>query len=738
MSARVSRRSVLKGSLVLAFSLVVPAPSAQGQGRRLPGDLARTPGLDAWLRIGADGVVTLMTGKVELGQGILTALGQLCADELDVEPARLRILSGDTRVCPPEGVTAGSMSIPNAGAAVRQASAEVRALLVSMAATRLRVPEQRLRVQDGTVRAPGGSAVTYWALVGGQTLNREATGTVAPKAASQRRHAGRPLPRLDLPAKLTGEPRFVQDLRPDTLVHGRVVRAPTPGASLVAVETSRVAAMPGVLKVVRDGDFLGVIATREWLAVKAAAALALAARWKDGAPLPVDPHAWLLAQPTQDAVIHRVERPTDVAPTRTLEATYRRPYQMHASIGPSCAVAAWDGSTMTVDTHSQSVFETSEAIARLLGLRKEQVHGRHVEGSGCYGHNGADDAAADAALLARALPGHAVRVQWSREDEHTHEPYGAAMVTKVRAGVDANGDVLDWDYALWSTSHGTRPFAEPGNLLAGRSLAKPFAQPTPRNGGPPSYSADRNAIPLYVFPGQTVTTHFVRAMPLRVSSMRGLGAYANVFSIESFVDELAHSAGVDPAEYRLRQLQDPRAKAVILRATERFGWSRFERRPHHGRGLAFARYKNLAAYCAVCLEVFVDPATHAPRVVRAVLAADAGEVVNPDGLANQLEGGLLQSLSWSLKEAVHHDARRILSRDWEGYPILTFSEAPPVDVQLIDRPEEPFLGAGEASQGPAPAALANAVFAATGLRVRDLPVTPERLAALRRAQGSGQ
>nr|WP_227027365.1 molybdopterin cofactor-binding domain-containing protein [Corallococcus soli] len=728
----------MKGSLVLAFSLVVPAPSAQGQGRRLPGDLARTPGLDAWLRIGADGVVTLMTGKVELGQGILTALGQLCADELDVEPARLRILSGDTRVCPPEGVTAGSMSIPNAGAAVRQASAEVRALLVSMAATRLRVPEQRLRVQDGTVQAPGGGAVTYWALVGGQTLNREATGTVAPKAASQRRHAGRPLPRLDLPAKLTGEPRFVQDLRPDTLVHGRVVRAPTPGASLVAVETSRVAAMPGVLKVVRDGGFLGVIATREWLAVKAAAALALAARWKDGAPLPVDPHAWLLAQPTQDAVIHRVERPTDVAPTRTLEATYRRPYQMHASIGPSCAVAAWDGSTMTVDTHSQSVFETSEAIAKLLGLRKEQVHGRHVEGSGCYGHNGADDAAADAALLARALPGHAVRVQWSREDEHTHEPYGAAMVTRVRAGVDANGDVLDWDYALWSTSHGTRPFAEPGNLLAGRSLAKPFAQPTPRNGGPPSYSADRNAIPLYVFPGQTVTTHFVRAMPLRVSSMRGLGAYANVFSIESFVDELAHSAGVDPAEYRLRQLQDPRAKAVILRATERFGWSRFERRPHHGRGLAFARYKNLAAYCAVCLEVFVDPATHAPRVVRAVLAADAGEVVNPDGLANQLEGGLLQSLSWSLKEAVHHDARRILSRDWEGYPILTFSEAPPVDVQLIDRPEEPFLGAGEASQGPAPAALANAVFAATGLRVRDLPVTPERLAALRRAQGSGQ
>lgn len=734
MSAPVSRRSVLKGSLVLAFALAGPdvAWAAPAKKNGLPQDLARTPGLDAWIRIGEDGVVTLMTGKVELGQGILTALGQLCAEELDVEPSRLRVVSGDTRVCPPEGPTAGSMSIPNGGAAVRQASAEVRALLVDMAAKRLRVPAKRLTVRDGTIQETGGSArITYWELVGGKRLQREATGTVAPKPASQRKQVGRPLPRVDLPAKVVGEARFVQDLRADTLVHGRVVRAPTPGASLVTVDSAPVAAMTGVLKVLRDGDFLGVIATREWQAVKAAAALTAAARWRDGAPLPEDPHAWLLAQPTQDTVIHSVERPTDVAPARTLEATYRRPYQMHASIGPSCAVAEWDGSTMTVHTHSQSVFETAEALAKMLGLAKEQVHCRHQEGSGCYGHNGADDVAADAALLARALPGRAVRVQWSREDEHTNEPYGSAMVTRVRAGVDANGDVLDWDYALWSMSHGTRPGGEPGNLLAGRSLAKPFRQPTPRNGGPPNYSADRNAIPLYAFPGQAVTTHFVTAMPLRVSSMRGLGAYANVFSIESFMDELAHAAKVDPAAFRLRQLRDERAKAVIVRATERFGWERFQRRPHHGRGLAFARYKNLAAYCAVCLEVVVPPDTLVPRVVRAVIAADAGEVVNPDGLANQLEGGLIQSLSWSLKEAVRYDSRRILSRDWEGYPILTFSEAPPVDVQIIDRPEEPFLGVGEASQGPTAAALANAVFDATGLRARDLPLTAERLKALR-------
>jgi nicotinate dehydrogenase subunit B len=304
-------------------------------------------------------------------------------------------------------------------------------------------------------------------------------------------------------------------------------------------------------------------------------------------------------------------------------------------------------------------------------------------------------------------------------------------VTRVRAGVDARGDVLEWDYELWSTSHGTRPGGEPGNLLAGRSLATPFAMPVPKNGGPPNYAADRNAIPLYTFPGQKVTTHFVTEMPLRASSHRSLGAYANVFAIESFMDELAHAAHVDPIEFRLRQLRDERAKAVILEAAERFGWSSYTQAPQRGRGVGFARYKNSASYCAVCLEVHVDPQSHAVQVVRAVLAADAGEVVNPDGLANQLEGGLIQSLSWSLKEAVRYDSRRILSRDWSTYPILTFSEVPPVEVALIDRPGEPFLGAGEAAQGPTAAALANAIFDATGTRVRELPLTPERLAAAR-------
>lgn len=732
MSTPVSRRSVLKGSLVMAFALAGSRAFGEKQGSKaLPNDLAKNRQLDAWLRIGADGVVTLKTGKVELGQGILTALGQICADELDIELSRLEIISGSTTLSPNEGVTAGSMSTPEGGTAVRYAAAEVRSLLIAMAGKNLGAPVERLRVRDGTITDPSsGSTVTYWNLIGGRQLNREATGSVAPKPASERRYVGRAVPRRDLPPKIAGEPIFVQDLRPANLVHGRVVRPPSPGATLAEVETSAVARMPGVLQVVRDGSFLGVIAAKEWQAIRAAESLARAARWREQAALPVDPYAWLLAQPAQDTVIQHTPRAGGPAPARILEASYRRPYQMHGSIGPSCAVAEWDGEALTVHSHSQSIFETTEAIAKLLGLPKDKVRGQHMNGSGCYGHNGADDAAADAALLAHAVPGRAVRVQWSRQDEHTWEPYGPAMVTKVRAGVDEKGDVLDWAYELWSTSHGMRPSGNPGNLLAGQALATPFPVPVPKNGGPPNYAADRNAIPLYAFPGQEVTTHFVTERPIRTSSHRSLGAYTNVFAIESFMDELAHAARVDPVDYRLRQLRDARAKAVIAKVIERFGWSTYSRSPHRGRGLAFARYKNLASYCAVCLEVEVDPQTRAVKVLRAVLAADAGEVVNPDGLANQLEGGLIQSLSWSLKEAVQYDAHSILSRDWSTYPILTFSEVPPVEVELIDRPGEPFLGAGEAAQGPTAAALANAVFDATGLRVRELPLTPQRLASM--------
>ncbi|MCA3260576.1 MAG: xanthine dehydrogenase family protein molybdopterin-binding subunit [Telmatospirillum sp.] len=735
MNATFGRRGFLKGAgyVALAFALV-PDEVANAQAPRavLPGDLNSVRRLDAWIRIEAAGRVTLLVGKVELGQGILTAVAQICADELDIDIERIDIVSGDTARVPNEGVTAGSFSMPNCGTAVRHAAAEVRAILLDLAAQKLGVPVETLSVEDGRV-VGANAAASYWDLALGQALEREATGTVAPKPAARHRYIGRSVPRRDLPAKVGGAPIFVQDLRLPGMLYGQIARPPAPVATLASVDLAAIERLPGVVKVVRDGSFLGVIARRREQANAAAAQLAATAQWKVEKSMSGDAAIfdWLrAAKPARDIEIMNKQRADGAVPAKTLEARYMRPYHMHGSIGPSAAVATYDpAGSVSIHTHSQSVFETGEAIAKMLGLPRDKVRCLHGQGSGCYGHNMADDAAADAALLARAMPGTPIYLQYTREGEHGWEPYGSAMVIETRAAVDAAGDVLDWNLELWSTPHGTRPGGEAGNLLSARYLEKPFAMPTPANGGPPNYAADRNAIALYDFPGQRAVTHFVTDMPVRVSSTRGLGAYANVFAIESFVDELAHAAGADPVAYRLRHMKDPRALEAIAVAAEKFGWSKWTKREGRGRGIAFARYKNTAAYCAVALEVEVQKRTGAVRVLRAVASNDSGHMVNPDGIANQIEGGLIQSLSWTLKEQVRFDDTRILSRDWADYPILTFSETPPVEVALIDRPGAPFLGTGEASQGPTGAALANAVFDATGVRFRRLPLTPERVRA---------
>lgn len=730
----VHRRRFLQGlgSLTLTFAVPLERAVAQTASAKRAGDLKTSPMLSAWLRINADGTVTLMIGKVELGQGILTAVTQICADELDVDLKRIRIVSGDTALVPNEGTTAGSQSMPGCAPAVQQASAEVRRILLDLAAAKLGTPAERLRVSDGTITGPDGATATYWELVTGKELEREATGSVPLKPVSEHRYIGRNVIRVDISAKMTGEPIFLQEYRPEGMAHGRVVRPPTYAARLLGVDVGPVERMPGVLKVVRNGSFLGVIAEREEQAVAAAAALEGAAEWQveDRLPGHEGIFAWLLAAKTEDKEIHRKVRAGGSEPAKVVEATYERPYQMHGSIGPSAAVATMgvDGALL-IQTHSQSVFETAEAIAKMLGLAPEKVRCQHMQGSGCYGHNMADDAAADAALLAVAVPGQPVRLLYSRDGEHKWEPYGSAMVIKTRAAVDADGNPLDWNLEVWSTPHGTRPGGEPGNLLSARYLEKPFMQPVPRNGGPPNYAADRNAIALYDFPGQRVVTHFIPEMPLRVSSTRGLGAYGNVFAIESFIDELARGAGADPLAYRLRLLKDPRARDVLAKAAEAFGWENFERKANRGRGIAFAQYKNYAGYCAVALEVEVNPPSGIVRVLRVATAADSGHAVSPDGIANQIEGGVIQSLSWSLKEEVKFDRTKVLSEDWASYPILTFTEVPPVDVAVIDRPGEPYLGMGEASQGPTAAALANAIFDATGVRFRRLPFTPERVKA---------
>jgi nicotinate dehydrogenase subunit B len=726
-----SRRDFIKtGALVIGFAL---APRlALAQPVRLPGSLNVNRRLDAWLSIDPNGRVTIFTGKIELGQGIGTALSQIAADELDVDLKRIDVVHGDTARTPNEGQTAGSLSVEQSGTALRFACAEARHILVSAAETRLGVAAAELNVSDGTIAAPGGATVTYWDLAGAADLKREATATVMPKRVAERKWVGKSIARRDIPAKFTGGAAYVQDIRLQGLVFGRVVRPPSPGAQLVSVDEARVRRMPGVVAVVRDGSFLAVAATREEQAIRACETLRQSAKWKETESLPPAGEALyrhLMNATAPARTVTEKTSATTAAPVKTLDALYTRPYQAHASLGPSCAVARWRDGALTVWTHSQGVFPLRADLAKAFAIDPRQVRCIHAEGAGCYGHNGADDVALDAALVARATSGKPVKLQWMRDDEFLWEPYGSAMVMKLSGGVDAQGNVVAWAHEVWSHPHNTRPGSSAGvNLLAARYLAKPFAPVLPTDVPQPAGGSDRNAIPLYDFPNVKVSKHYIAEAPIRTSALRTLGGYANVFALESFVDELALLAGADPVEFRLRHMNDTRARAVIEAAAQRAGWRPSDRGDgSRGRGFAFSRYKNLACYCAMAADVDVDGTTGGVRVTKVVAAVDAGQIVNPDGVVNQIEGGIIQSASWTLKESVRFDRTRITTRAWADYPILRFDEVPEVDVVLLDRPRERFLGVGEGAQGPAAAAIANAIAHATGTRLRALPFTPERV-----------
>ena len=709
-----NRRQFLQtgGALIVSFS--IPA-----RAQKLPGALGRTPQLDSWLRIGADGSITVFTGKAELGQGMKTAILQIASEQLAVDMKAIKLVTADTALTPNEGFTAGSNSMKDSGTAILNAAAQAREILLAEAAKRLGAPAT---AQDGAAVTGDGRRIPYAQLVEGKTLNVRAV--PESKLITARRVMGKSIPRVDIPAKVTGGVAYVQDLRLPGMVHARVVRPPSPGAQLKSVNSDAVAKMAGVQKIVRDGNFLAVVAGREWEAIQALRALRAACTWSEQAKLPKDIYATLAALPTQDTVIAG----NDAAPLsgRVVEAAYRRPYQLHGAIGPACAVARYDNDALTIWSHAQGMFPLRGAVSDLMGLPPEKVHCIHMEGAGCYGHNGADDVAGDAALIARALPGKPVRVQWMREDEHAWEPYGPAMLTKARATLDGSGNVSGWQYEVSSNTHSTRP-GKAGDLLAGRYVEKPFQPSPPRPLPQPEGGGDRNAIPLYRFPSR-VTHRFIPEMPLRVSALRGLGAYMNIFSIESFMDELALAAKADPVEFRLRQLEDPRAKDVIQLVAEKFGWGSYRKQNGNGRGFAFARYKNLAAYCAIAMDIAVERDTGDVRVKRVVAAIDSGEAINPDGIKNQIEGGIIQSISWTTFESAMWNDTRMTSRDWSSYPILRFSHVPQsVDVHVIDRPGEHFLGTGEASQGPTAGALANAIAHATGVRIRDLPFNSRRV-----------
>jgi CO/xanthine dehydrogenase Mo-binding subunit len=512
------------------------------------------------------------------------------------------------------------------------------------------------------------------------------------------------------------------------MVFGRVLRPPSYSATLAAFDASAIRAMPGIVAVMVSGNFIGLCAEREEQAVSALSAARRAASWLEEPILPstTEVRDFLPALPSVRSLVHCEGETSITGSVQRLEAIYSKPYIAHASIGPSCALARYEGGKLTIWSHTQGSHLLRGQIAQVIGVAAADVEVIHKDGAGCYGHNGADDVALDAALLARACA-RPVLVQWTREDELAWAPYGSAMVVRAAASLDATGRVIDWQHEIWSHTHIKRPgWGEGVNLLAAWHIDPPFPIPTAKDVPQPTGGADRNAIPLYDFPAQEISYNFIADMPLRVSALRSLGAFANVFAIESFMDELAAATNTDAIEFRLRHLKDARAREVIETVAKAARWTTGEKgNATRGRGLGFGRYKNRSAYCAVIAEVEVSETL---RVKRVVAAVDAGQVVNPDGLTNQIEGGIVQAISWTLKEQVLWDRDRVLSRSWESYPILRFDETPEVNVLILSRPGEPGLGVGECAAGPTAAAVANALFNAMGVRARDLPLTPDRIA----------
>lgn len=690
--------------------------------------LAANPLISSWLTVQEDGTVILRVGKVELGQGIHTALTQIAIGELRLPPGKLVVAPPSTAGSPDEGFTAGSLSTQVSGAAVRAACATARRLFIETAAAKAGVPARSLSVIDGDIRTPEGEIVgSYGSLAGQVDLDFEAA-----EPSQETDGSAQPdLQRLDLPDKIFGRPRFIQDLELPGMLHARVIRPPLLRAVLREIPADACVSLAPSVQVVRDGNFLAVLSEREEAAAAAADALSQRVTWEPAEDLPDQSRlaAWLRAQPRETSVLANEQKDGRKRDGTVVRASYSRGLLAHASIAASCALARFDGRVLEVWSHTQGIYPLRGAIAGAFGMDQSDVVVRHVEGAGCYGHNPADDAAFDAALLARRTGGRPVRVLWDRAAELGSGPLASAMTADVSAEIGADGSVSNWTYDVWSNGYTSRPgyAGNPGLLANGYRHG---GRPLPASVDPGSEAglgSGRNAVPPYTFGSACVATHRVLSMPIRTSAIRSLGAHFNVFAIESFMDELAAVAGADPLAFRLALLDDERARAVISAAAEGAGWGQRREAAAHadtGLGLGYARYKNAGAFCAAVAEV---EATESVRVRRIVVAVDVGQVVNLDGVRNQIEGGAVQAVSWTLKEQVRFGRDGITSLNWKTYPILRFSETPHVDVVVINRPGLPVVGAGECVAGPVAGAIANGLCAAIGVRVRALPLTAENV-----------
>lgn len=688
--------------------------------------LKDNPRLDRWLRFQDDRTVRIATGKVELGQGILTALAQIAAEELDLGMDQVRMMSGNSLEGPGEGYTASSWSIEHSGAAIRLVAAEVRAMALVRAALRLNAGIDELAIDEGEFLRNGApTGLDYWHVASELDLAVEATGTVPPKPANAHRIVGTSVPRLDLLAKLTGS-GFIQDMVLPGMLHARTLRQPGRGATLATLDEDAIRRRAGSdIRIVRVDNFVAFVSPDETAVRVAAMAAAERALWHNAVSLRSEQATpdWVAAQPSNDRLIGD---PLQEIMPNCISMRFTRPFLSHGSIAPSCALAEFRDGMLTVWSHAQGMHPLRVNIAKTVGLSLDQVACHHVQGAGCYGHNGADDAALDAALVALALPGQPIRLSWRREEEFAHEPLSSAMAVTVHAALDKAGRPADWTTEIWSAAHGQRPGVGGAYLLAADALKtppparKPFDIPEDRGGG-----ATRNGIPLYDVGSKRINYHLIHDVPVRTSSLRGLGATLNVFAIEGLLDELADRVGEDPLAYRLAILSDPRARRVLLRAAAMAGWPmRGKGGDGSGMGLGLAQYKNSSAYAAVVAAVEVDEAV---RVTDIWCAVDAGLVINPDGLINQVEGNIVQAISWALIEEVRFGEAGIASIDWESYPVIRFTDIPEIRVELVEASEYPSLGVGECAGGPAAAAIGNAVAHALGIRIRDMPMTRERI-----------
>ena len=722
-----SRRHFLKtmGSLAIALPMF-PACFSPETGlettvlEELPGSLRRNNQLNAWLEVLPDGRVRIFSGKVELGQGIRNAIRQVAADELYMDMEQVEVVLAETGLTPNEGYTAGSGSIQSSAMSVRYAAAAAREKLRELAAEKWEVPVEQLQLDHGFIQTKGGKHRGSFAeILEGRQIEGEVPLNLKLKPKSEYQFVGKSIPRADLKDMVQGKGIFIHDLQFPGMVHARVLRPFNYQSQLLSWDEAAVRKQAeGIVKIVRNGRFLGVITEREYQAEKAILLLQQHTRWSkpsifpDQQTLPQYMKATAEEPETvhgEDAVINPESAST------TLSTTYFKPYTMHASLGPACAIALYDGEVLHIWSHSQGIYPMREAIAAMLNLEAEKIHIISSPGSGCFGHTVADDAAADAAVLAMAHPNTHIRVRWSRADEHKWEPYGSAMLMELEAGVDDAGKLTYWRSHIWSDSHSTRPNKVAGTLLTARYLDPPHELTTR------GYLAGghRNGDPYYDIPQMQVVAHYFDG-PLRVSSLRSLAAYGNIFAIESFMDELAEKIGQDGLTFRLTHLTDPRAVEVVKRVQKITAGAIPE--SNEGLGFAFCRYKNYAAYCAMAAHVKVEVETGKVELLKIWAAVDVGEVINLDGIKNQVEGAIVQAASWTLKEEVIFDEYQVISEDWSSYEMLRCGDTPDLEVVVIDRPDQPAMGGGEVGTPPVAAAICNAIYQACGQRIYSLPV----------------